>query len=86
MHSRWIPAAETNLQINEVYGENMSERIVRKWARAFKDGHKNVHEKWWHSDITENLVQKVEGKVQEKMIDDSYLMSSLKIQEVFFTE
>lgn len=65
----------------------MSERIVRKWVRAFKDGHKNVHnEKWWHSDITENLVQKVEGKVQEKMIDDSYLMSSLKIQEVFFTE
>ncbi|GFV67079.1 HTH_48 domain-containing protein [Trichonephila clavipes] len=32
-------------QISEVYGENiMSDGMVRKWVKAFKDGRTNIHD------------------------------------------
>ncbi|GFT51453.1 HTH_48 domain-containing protein [Trichonephila clavipes] len=56
-------------QINEVYGENiMSDEMVRKWVRAFKDGRTNIHDKERSgrpSVITDELIQKVDCKVKE---------------------
>lgn len=46
----------------------MSDAMVRKWVRAFKDGRPNVHEEERSgrpSVITEDLVQKVDAKVRE---------------------
>ncbi|GBO28995.1 hypothetical protein AVEN_133416-1 [Araneus ventricosus] len=46
----------------------MSEGIVRKWVTAFKDGRTNEHDverSGRPSGITEDLVQKVDGKVRE---------------------
>lgn len=38
-----IKTAEIHWKISEVYGENtMSDRIVQKWVRAFKDDRTNV--------------------------------------------
>ncbi|GBL66663.1 hypothetical protein AVEN_11627-1 [Araneus ventricosus] len=45
----------------------MREGMVRKWVRAFKDGRTNVHDEessGRHSVINEDLMQKVDGKVQ----------------------
>ncbi|GBN70096.1 hypothetical protein AVEN_175738-1 [Araneus ventricosus] len=40
-----VKAAEIYRHISEVYGENfMSQGIVRKWVRAFKDDRTNVHD------------------------------------------
>ncbi|GFX84979.1 HTH_48 domain-containing protein [Trichonephila clavipes] len=51
-------------QISEVYGENiMSDGMVRKWVRAFKDGRTNVHDEERSgrpSVITHELIQKVD--------------------------
>ena len=34
-----------------MYGQNiMSDRMVCKWVRAFKDGRKNVHDEEWSQD------------------------------------
>ncbi|GBL96704.1 hypothetical protein AVEN_111844-1 [Araneus ventricosus] len=61
--------AEIHRQLSEVYGENiMSEGMVRKWVRAFKNGHTNVYDEERNgrpSVITEDLVKKVDGKVRE---------------------
>ncbi|GBN00672.1 hypothetical protein AVEN_201173-1 [Araneus ventricosus] len=46
----------------------MSKGRVRKWVRTFKDGRTNGHDEERSgrpSVITEDLVQKVNGKVQE---------------------
>ncbi|GBM99835.1 hypothetical protein AVEN_4741-1 [Araneus ventricosus] len=46
----------------------MSVGMVRKWVRAFKDGRTNVHNEGGSgrpSVITEDLAQKVHGKVRE---------------------
>ncbi|GFS61713.1 HTH_48 domain-containing protein [Trichonephila clavipes] len=56
-------------QISEVYGENiMSDGMVRKWVRAFKDGRANIHDEERSgrpSVITDELIQKVYCKVKE---------------------
>ncbi|GBO11618.1 hypothetical protein AVEN_91986-1 [Araneus ventricosus] len=60
---------EIHLQISEVNGENiMREEIIRKWVTAFKDNRTNVHDEersGGPSVITEDLVQKVDGKFLE---------------------
>lgn len=69
LSAKGVKAAEIHRQISEVYGENiMSDGMVRKWVRAFKDGRQNVHDEERHgrpSVITEDLVQKVDEKVRE---------------------
>ncbi|GBM13458.1 hypothetical protein AVEN_40401-1 [Araneus ventricosus] len=55
----------------------MIEGMVRKWVRSFKAGRTNVHDKEKSgrpSVITEDLVQKVDGKVRE---DRRFKISSL---------
>ncbi|GBN25172.1 hypothetical protein AVEN_253121-1, partial [Araneus ventricosus] len=46
----------------------LREGMVRKWVRAFKDGHTNAHDEERSgrlSDITEDLLRKVDGKVRK---------------------
>ncbi|GBN75920.1 hypothetical protein AVEN_192893-1, partial [Araneus ventricosus] len=46
----------------------MREGMVRKWVRAFEDGHVNVHDEERNGRlcvITEDLVQKVDRKVRK---------------------
>ncbi|GBM22073.1 hypothetical protein AVEN_137381-1 [Araneus ventricosus] len=56
----------------------MSERMVRKWVIAFKDGRTNVNDEEQSgrpsSGITEDLVQEVDGKVRENR---RFMISSL---------
>lgn len=65
-----MKAAEINQMISEVYAENiLSEGVVWKLVIAFKNGCSNVRdEEWsgWLSDVTEDFVQKVDGKDWEK--------------------
>ncbi|GFW71246.1 HTH_48 domain-containing protein [Trichonephila clavipes] len=65
-------------QISEVYGENiMSDGMVRKWVRAFKDGRTNIHDEERRgrpSVITDELIQKVDCKVKENR---RFMISSL---------
>ena len=60
---------EIHHEINEVYGENiMSDGMLQKWVRTFKDDCINVHDvelSGQLSVITEDLVQKVDGKVKD---------------------
>ncbi|GBM59745.1 hypothetical protein AVEN_112154-1 [Araneus ventricosus] len=45
----------------------MSEGMVRKWVRAFKDGRTNVHNEergGRHSVIAKDLAEKVDGKIR----------------------
>ncbi|GBL55464.1 hypothetical protein AVEN_91243-1 [Araneus ventricosus] len=63
-----VKAAEIHQHASEFYEENfMSEGMIRKWFRAFKDGRTNVHdgERSGRSSVIEDLVQKVDGKVRE---------------------
>ncbi|GBO20996.1 hypothetical protein AVEN_90863-1 [Araneus ventricosus] len=63
-----VKATENHRQISNVCEENiMSEGMVRKWVRAYKDGRTNVHDEERSgrpSVINEDLVQKVDGKVR----------------------
>ncbi|GBM03614.1 hypothetical protein AVEN_203184-1 [Araneus ventricosus] len=63
-----VKAIAIHRQISEVYGGNIvSEGMVRKWVRAFKDGRTNVHDgerSGRRSVITEDLVQDVDGKLR----------------------
>ncbi|GBM03748.1 hypothetical protein AVEN_134964-1 [Araneus ventricosus] len=86
-----VKTAEIHRQITEVYEENiLSEGMVRKWVRAIKDVRTNVHDEERSgrpSVITEDLVQKVDGKVRTDALRfHIYVMSFLKFQEVFFIE
>ncbi|GBO19520.1 hypothetical protein AVEN_272905-1 [Araneus ventricosus] len=67
LNAKDVKAAEIHRQISEMDGKNStSERMVRKWVRAFKDGRTNDEERNERpSVITEDLVQKVDGKVRE---------------------
>ncbi|GBL93875.1 hypothetical protein AVEN_153635-1 [Araneus ventricosus] len=61
--------SEIRSVIREVYEENiMSEGMIRKWVRAFKGYRRNAHDEEKSGQpfvITEDLVQKVDGKVRE---------------------
>ncbi|GBN95742.1 hypothetical protein AVEN_257010-1 [Araneus ventricosus] len=78
LNAKDLKATEIHRQISEVYEENiMSEGMMRKWVTAFKVGCTNVHneERTRRSSvITEDLLQKVDGKVQENRL---FTISSL---------
>ena len=62
-----MKSVEIRRNICEVYGQNtMSNGMVRKWVRAFKDGRNNVHDKrsGQPSVISDDLLQKVDEKVK----------------------
>lgn len=69
LSAKGVKAAEIHREISVVYGENiMSDGMVQKWVRAFKDGRQNVHDEERSgrpSVITEVLEQKVDEKVRE---------------------
>jgi transposase len=45
LNARNVKPADIHRQICEVYGENaMSDGMVRKWVRKFKEGRDNVHD------------------------------------------
>ena len=44
LSAKGVNAVEFHRNICEVYGQTMSDGMVRKWVRAFKDGRKNVHD------------------------------------------
>ena len=45
LSAKGVKAVEIHLNIYEVYGQNiMSDAMVRKWVRAFKDDLKNVYD------------------------------------------
>ncbi|GFX54399.1 histone-lysine N-methyltransferase SETMAR [Trichonephila clavipes] len=64
-----IKSVDIHHQISKVFGENiMSDGMVRKWVRAFKDGRTNIHDEEGSgrpSVITDELIQKVDCKVKE---------------------
>lgn len=67
--AKGLKAIEIHREICAVYGENiMSDGMVRKWVRAFKDGRTSVHDEERSgrpSLITDDLVTKVDEKIQE---------------------
>ena len=68
LSDKGIKAAENHYKISQVYGENiMSEEVVWRWVKAFKDGCTNIHNVEWRgggpSVITEDLEQRVDEKV-----------------------
>jgi hypothetical protein len=45
LNARHVKMADIHHQICEAYNENaVSDGMVRKWVRKFKDGHDNAHE------------------------------------------
>ncbi|GBL70922.1 hypothetical protein AVEN_46045-1, partial [Araneus ventricosus] len=69
LNAKVVKVAEIHRQISEAYDGNiMSEGMVRKWVRAYKDGRTVVHHEERSgrpSVITEDLVQKVDEKVRK---------------------
>jgi hypothetical protein len=72
--------ADIHRQLCEMYGEHaMSDSMVRRWARHFNEGRKNVHDDPWSdrpSVVNENLVRAVEEKIQE---NGRFTISSLSV-------
>jgi transposase len=62
-------AAAIHRQLCAVYGPSvMSEGVVREWVRSFKGGRTNIHDKdrsGRPSVVTNELVQKIDGKVRD---------------------
>ncbi|GBM26429.1 hypothetical protein AVEN_49538-1 [Araneus ventricosus] len=91
LNAKCVKAAEIHRQISEVYEESiMREGMVRKWVTDSKDGRTHVRDgerRWRPSVITEDLVQKIDGKFQrtDALGFHLYLLSFLKL-EVFFME
>lgn len=69
LSAKGVKPIDIHREIVEVYGQNiMSDGMVRKWVRAFKDGRTNVHDEERSgrpSVINEDFVQKVDAKVRE---------------------
>ncbi|GBN37369.1 hypothetical protein AVEN_66067-1 [Araneus ventricosus] len=92
LNSQDEKAAEIHLQISELCEENiMSEGVVGKLVRVFKDGRTNMHgdeRSGRPSVITEDLVRKLMGKCErtDALRFHLYLMCFLKFQEVLFME
>lgn len=81
LSAKGVKAVDIYREISAVYGENiMSEGMVRKWVRAFKDGRSNVHDEERSgrpSLITDELIGKVDEKIQENR---RFTISSLSEQ------
>ncbi|GBM37810.1 hypothetical protein AVEN_84519-1 [Araneus ventricosus] len=90
LNAKFVKTAKIHRQTSEEYEENiMSEGMVRKWVRAFKDGLTNVHDEERSgrpSVITEDLVQKVVENFErtDALRFHLFLMTFFNHQEVFF--
>ncbi|KAG8222726.1 hypothetical protein J437_LFUL008121 [Ladona fulva] len=62
-------AAAIHRELCAVYGPNvMSEGVVHEWVRLFKSGRENIHDEERSgrpSLVTDELIQKIDGKVPE---------------------
>lgn len=69
LSAKGMKVAEINRQVCEVYRENiMSDGIVRRWVRAFKDDHNNVHDEertGSPSISTDDLMREVDKTMKE---------------------
>ena len=69
LSAKGVKAIDIHREICAVYGQNiMSDGMVRKWVRTFKDGRTNVHDEKRSgrpSVVNESLVQKVDNRVRE---------------------
>lgn len=79
LSGKGLKATDIHREICAVYGENiMSDGMVRKWVRAFKDGRTNVHDEQRSgrpSVVNESLVQEVDNTVRENR---RFTISSLR--------
>ncbi|KAL4714916.1 hypothetical protein ACJJTC_014287 [Scirpophaga incertulas] len=70
LSAKGVKPIDIHREICEVDGQNiMSDGMVRKWVRAFKDGRTNVHDEERSgrpSVVNEDLVQKVDEKIPPK--------------------
>ena len=68
LSAQGMKAAEIHHEISQVYDENiMSNGMIWKWVRVFKDGYMNVYhmeQSGGTSFIAEDLVQKVDEKIK----------------------
>lgn len=64
-----MPPVEIHRELCSVYGENiMSYTAVKKWCQLFREGRTNVHDEKRSgrpSVITDDLVEKIDGKIRE---------------------
>ncbi|GBM16608.1 hypothetical protein AVEN_88950-1 [Araneus ventricosus] len=69
LNAKKVKPAEIHRQLVEIYGENvMTDGMVRKWVRHFKDGRTNVHveaRSGRPSVVNDGLVAKVNEKIRE---------------------
>jgi len=72
--------SEIHHQICQVYGDNaMSDGMVRKWIRMFKEGRQNVHDEARSgrpSLVNDDLVHKVNERVRD---DRRFTISDLSL-------
>jgi len=80
LNARNMLPTEIHHQICQVYGDNaMSDGIVRKWVRMFKEGRENVHDEarsGHPSLVTHDLVRKVNERVRD---DRRFTISDLSL-------
>ncbi|KAL4704968.1 hypothetical protein ACJJTC_005453 [Scirpophaga incertulas] len=89
LSAKGVKPIDIHREICEVYGQNiMSDGMVRKWVRAFKDGRTNVHDEERSgrpSVVNEDLVQKVDEKRGRMFGAEIYLpLACLRGSEVLF--
>ena len=69
LNVRNVKPAKIYRQVKDVYGEDaMSEGMVRKWVRMFKEGRTNVHDaarSGGPSVVNDDLVRKVDAHIRE---------------------
>ena len=88
LKAKGVKAVEIHRNICEVYGQTiMSDGMVRKWVRVFKDGRKNVHDEERSgrpSVIINDLLQKFNEKVKmsRRFTISSFQKSYLKFHIV----
>jgi transposase len=80
LNARNVKPTDIQRQFYEVYGEHtMSDSVVSIWVRHFYERRENVHDDPWSgrpSVVNEDLVRKVEEKIQEKR---RFTISSLSL-------
>ena len=86
LSAKGLKAVEIHHKICEVYGQNiMSDGMVRKWVRVFKDGWKNVHDEERSrgpSVISRKSMKKWKWIYASRFLQ--YQNSSLKFHVVFY--
>jgi len=80
LNARNVLPSEIHHQICQVYGDNArSDGLVRKWARMFNEGRKNVHDEARSgrpSLVNDDLVHKVNERVRD---DRRFTISDLSL-------